>query len=192
MSKIEKIEKKTEIATLANGCFWCADAVYRQVQGITTIASGFTGGTVKNPGYREVVRELTGHAEAVQLTFDPEIISFRDILLIFFTTHDPTHLNRQGYDVGTHYRSAIFYHSEKQKKIAEEVIDTLNQSTFDHKIVTKICRAGAFYKAEEDHQDFYRKNTTYPYCQIIINPKLNRLRQHFADKLISTEKPRSF
>lgn len=183
----KKAMPNKEIATLANGCFWCADAVYRQVKGVLEVKSGFTGGTIKNPAYREVVRELTGHAEAVQLTFDPAVISYREILLIFFTIHDPTSLNRQGYDVGSHYRSVIFYHNEKQKQIAEEIIDELNRSTFDHKIVTEINKAQEFYEAEEYHQDFYRRNTTYPYCQVIINPKLNKLRQHFADKLISSK-----
>lgn len=170
-------------ATLANGCFWCADAVFRQVKGIKEVKSGFTGGNIKNPAYREVVRELTGHAEAIQLTYNTNVISYKDILLIFFTTHDPTSLNRQGYDVGTHYRSAIFYHDEKQKAAAEETIEQLNESTFEHKIVTEIKPATAFYEAESYHQDFYRRNTEYPYCQVIINPKIQKLRRYFADKI---------
>lgn len=172
-----------ETATLASGCFWCADAVFRQVKGVQTVTSGFSGGKVKNPAYREVVRELTGHAEAVQLVFDPDIISFAGILLIFFTTHDPTSLNRQGYDVGTHYRSAVFYHSEVQKQTAEKLIAALNESTFNHQIVTEVKPFTAFFEAESYHQDFYQKNTAFPYCQVVINPKLQKLRKLFADKL---------
>lgn len=175
----------TETATLASGCFWCADAIFRKVKGVLQVESGFTGGRVKNPAYREVVHELTGHAEAVQLVFDPDIISYREILLIFFTTHDPTSLNRQGHDIGTHYRSAIFYHNNEQKEVAESLISALDQSTFDNKIVTEVVPVKAFYKAEDYHQDFYRRNTEYPYCQVVINPKLNKLRQYFADKIIA-------
>lgn len=174
---------QTETATLANGCFWCSDAVFRQVKGIHTVLSGFTGGTIKNPAYQEVVRELTGHAEAVQIKFDPAAITYREILLIFFTTHDPTSLNRQGYDVGTHYRSAIFYHNEKQKEIAENLIKELDETTFSHQIKTELVEAGDFYEAEKQHQNFYEKNTDYPYCRVVINPKLNTLRRYFADKL---------
>lgn len=175
--------KKLATATLANGCFWCADAVYRKVKGVKSVVSGFTGGTIKNPAYREVVHELTDHAEAIQLTYNPEEISYEDLLLIFFTTHDPTTLNRQGYDVGTHYRSVIFYHTKAQKKTAENVIGKLNASTFNNKIVTTIEKAGDFYKAEKEHQDFYNKRPDVPYCQVIIDPKINALRQKFADKL---------
>ncbi len=175
--------KTLETATLANGCFWCADAVFRKVKGIESVKSGYTGGHVKNPAYREVVNELTGHAEAVQLKFDVDKISFREILMIFFTTHDPTTLNRQGYDVGTQYRSVIFYENQTQKRIAEEVIEELNSTTFDGKIVTKIESAKTFYDAEEVHQDFYNRNQEFPYCQVIINPKLEKLRQVFKDKL---------
>lgn len=175
--------KTLETATLANGCFWCSDAVYRKVKGIESVRSGFTGGFVKNPGYQEVVRELTGHAEAVQLKFDPEQISYREILLIFFTTHDPTSLNRQGYDVGTHYRSAVFYHSDEQKQIADQLIDELNKSAFNNNIVTEVKPASEFYEAEEPHQDFYNRNTEVPYCQVVINPKLAKLRKNFADKI---------
>lgn len=175
--------KNLETATLANGCFWCADAVYRQLEGIENVKSGFTGGNVKRPAYREVVRELTGHAEAVQITYNPEIISYREILTVFFTTHDPTTLNRQGYDVGTHYRSVIFYHSEEQKITAQAVIKELNETTFDGKIVTQITGAKPFYEAETIHQDFYNQNREVPYCEIIIDPKIQKLRKHFSDKL---------
>jgi len=175
-----------ETATLANGCFWCADAVFRNVKGINSVKSGYTGGHIKNPAYREVVNELTGHAEAVQLIFNPEKISFKEILMIFFTTHDPTTLNRQGYDVGTQYRSVIFYENPTQKEIAEEVIKELNSTTFDGKIVTKIEKAKTFYEAEEIHQDFYNRNTEFPYCQVIINPKLEKLKQGFKHLLKSS------
>src|SRR5699024_8240365 len=178
--------KSMETATLANGCFWCADAVFRNVKGINSVKSGYTGGHIKNPAYREVVNELTGHAEAVQLIFNPEKISFKEILMIFFTTHDPTTLNRQGYDVGTQYRSVIFYENPTQKEIAEEVIKELNSTTFDGKIVTKIEKAKTFYEAEEIHQDFYNRNTEFPYCQVIINPKLEKLKQGFKHLLKSS------
>lgn len=173
-------------ATLANGCFWCADAVYHHVKGVRTVKSGFTGGQIKNPAYREVVQGLTGHAEAVQLTYDSEKISYRDILMIFFTTHDPTSLNRQGHDVGEHYRSTIFYHSEQQRKTAQELIKELNHSTFNNAIVTELIEASAFYEAEKIHQDFYNQHSEAPYCQLVIDPKLEKLRQNFADKIKST------
>lgn len=175
--------KNYKTATLANGCFWCADAVYRNVEGIKEVKSGFTGGTIKNPAYREVVHGLTNHAEAIQLLYDSNIISYHDILLIFFTTHDPTTLNRQGYDVGRHYRSAIFYHTQKQKETAEQLIKELNASTFEERIVTEITEAKEFYEAEQAHQDFYNRNPEAQYCQVIINPKLQKLRERFADKI---------
>ncbi len=175
--------KSTEIATFAGGCFWCADAVFRRIRGIETIISGFTGGEIKNPAYREVVQGLTKHAEAVQLEFDPEQISFRELLLIFFATHDPTALNRQGHDIGAHYRSAIFYHSDTQKNSAEEVIQLLNDSVYSQKIVTQLKPATPFYPAETIHQDFYDRNREVPYCKIVIDPKIDKLRQQFADKL---------
>lgn len=175
--------KTIETAILANGCFWCADAVFRQVKGIKSVISGYTGGQVKNPDYRDVVEEKTGHAEAVKITFNPEIISYHDILLIFFTTHDPTSLNKQGYDVGTHYRSVIFYESKEQKSVAENLINTLNKTTYDGKIVTEIQKARDFYEAESIHQDFYQQHPEVLYCDLIINPKINRLRHYYADKL---------
>ncbi len=175
--------QKPETATLANGCFWCADAVYRQMRGIVQIKSGYTGGKEAHPTYGEVVHGRTQHAEAVQLEFDTKVISFREILLVFFATHDPTSLNRQGYDTGAHYRSVIFFHSSKQREIAQALIDELNRSTFEGKIVTTLEAAGPFYEAENMHQDFYHQHREVPYCQIIIDPKIAKLRQLFADKL---------
>lgn len=172
-------------ATFANGCFWCADTVFRQLKGIASVKSGYTGGAIENPDYRQVIQGHTGHAEAIQITYNPAIINYGELLLVFFTTHDPTSLNRQGYDVGTQYRSEIFYHTQEQKIMAEKVIEELNQSTFDHKIVTKLSEAVPFYEAENFHQDFYNLHNEVPYCQIIIDPKLEKLRQYFADKLIS-------
>lgn len=173
-------------ATLANGCFWCTEAVFQRLRGILNVVSGFTGGTIKNPPYREVVMGRTGHAEAIQVEFDDEMISYKTILEVFFSTHDPTTLNRQGYDVGTQYRSAIFYHSEEQKTIAENLIDSLNQHVFVEKpIVTEVTRASEFYQAEEDHQNFYNNNTEFRYCQLIIDPKIKHLRENFAHLLIN-------
>lgn len=176
---MEKLEK----ATLAGGCFWCTDAVFKNVKGVLAIKSGFTGGKIKNPAYREVVQGLTEHVEAIELLFDPQQISYRDILLIFFATHDPTSFDRQGYDAGSHYRSVVFYHNADQKITVEDVIDKLNKSTYDEKIVTQIKEASSFYEAELVHQDFYNQHTDVPYCQVVINPKLGKLRRLFADKL---------
>jgi len=178
-----RVMKTLETATFANGCFWCADAVFRKIEGIENVRSGFTGGTIKNPAYREVVRGLTKHVEAVQLQFDPQKISYREIVLIFFTTHDPTSLNRQGYDAGAHYRSVIFYHSGEQKTIAEKLTAELNKDVFDGKIVTEIEPASPFYEAKEMHQDFYNNHREVPYCKIIIDPKINKLRRFFKDKM---------
>ena len=147
------------------------------------MTSGYTGGVKENANYRAVVHGDTGHAEAIQIRFNPDILSFRDILAVFFTTHDPTTLNRQGHDRGTQYRSVIFYHNDEQKQTAQAVIDELNTTTFSGKIVTALAPAQPFYEAELMHQDFYNNYTHVPYCQIVINPKLQKLRQHFADKL---------
>ncbi len=171
-------------ATLANGCFWCTEAVFQQLKGVFQIISGFTGGKIKNPPYREVVMGRTGHAEAIQVDFDDDVISYKTILEVFFSTHDPTTLNRQGYDVGTQYRSAIFYHSEKQKNIAEELILDLNNKVFiDQPIVTEVTKATDFYIADEDHQNFYINNSEFRYCQLIIDPKLNHIKENYAHLL---------
>lgn len=177
--------KNLETAILANGCFWCSEAVFQRIIGLEELRSGYTGGHIKNPSYREVCEGTTGHAEAIRFTYNPKKISFRELLMIFFTTHDPTTLNRQGNDVGTQYRSAIFYQNEAQKKIAEEVIQELNKTTFNGNIVTKIEEASTFYEAEEQHHNFYNQHKNFPYCQAVINPKLQKLREEFAGKLKS-------
>ena len=172
-------------ATFANGCFWCTEAVFQRLEGVSDIVSGFTGGNIKNPPYREVVQGRTGHAEAIQLKYDETLISYEELLLVFFTTHDPTTLNRQGNDVGTQYRSAIFYHSEEQKLMAEKVINRLNEEVFGGKIVTEITQASPFYSAEFEHQNFYNNHPSQPYCQFIIDPKIKKLKEVFAHKLRS-------
>ena len=174
---------KLEVATLGGGCFWCTEAVFQEVKGIESVISGYAGGNVPGkPTYREICSGLTGHAEVVQITFDANIISYQDILIIFMTTHDPTTLNRQGADRGTQYRSVIFYHNEKQKEIAEEVIKQV-QSYYSDKIVTEIAELPTFYEAEAEHQNYYRENTTQGYCSFVIEPKLAKLRKLHAEKL---------
>jgi peptide-methionine (S)-S-oxide reductase len=173
-----------ELATLAGGCFWCTEAVFQRLKGVEKVLSGFTGGNIKNPAYREIITGRTGHAEAIQIRFNPTIISFQELLYVFFATHDPTTLNRQQNDVGTQYRSAVFYHSEKQKEIAEEVIQELEEKEiFQNKIVTEISAVKDFYIAEKEHQDFYNQHRQQPYCQFIIDPKIKKLTEVFADKL---------
>ncbi|MDX1426507.1 peptide-methionine (S)-S-oxide reductase MsrA [Salegentibacter mishustinae] len=173
-----------ELATLAGGCFWCTEAVFQRLKGVEEVLSGFTGGNIKNPAYREIITGRTGHAEAIQIRFNPTIISFQELLYVFFATHDPTTLNRQQNDVGTQYRSAVFYHSEKQKEIAEEVIQELEEKEiFQNKIVTEISAVKDFYIAEKEHQDFYNQHRQQPYCQFIIDPKIKKLTEVFADKL---------
>lgn len=177
-------EEKMEKATLAGGCFWCTEAVFQRLEGVEKVVSGFTGGTIKNPAYREIITGRTGHAEAIEIEFNPEKIHFKDLLYIFFSTHDPTTLNRQQNDVGTQYRSAIFYHSEEQRKMAEEVVEELSQQkVFSDPIVTEITPAGKFYIAETEHQDFYNRHRQQPYCQYIIDPKIAKLNKYFSDKL---------
>lgn len=173
-----------EKATLAAGCFWCTEAVFQRLDGVEKVFSGFTGGTIKNPAYREIITGRTGHAESIEIHFDPTKISFQELLLVFFATHDPTTLNRQQNDVGTQYRSAIFYHSEKQKEVAEKVIETLEkEAVFKDPIVTEVTEAGPFYIAEEEHQNFYNQHRQQPYCQFIIDPKIMKLNKLFSEKL---------
>ncbi|MGB0896665.1 MAG: peptide-methionine (S)-S-oxide reductase MsrA [Flavobacteriaceae bacterium] len=177
---------KTDLqtATFANGCFWCTETVFLQLKGVIKVVSGYTGGFIKNPCYREVCNGVSGHAEAVQISFDPALISYKELLEVFFATHDPTTLNRQGYDVGTQYRSAIYYHDAAQKSMAEAVITDLNNSNvFDNEIVTEVSKAEVFYEAEIEHQDFYKNNPEFRYCSIIIDPKLEKLKTHYHDKL---------
>ncbi len=171
-------------AYLANGCFWCTEAVFQKIKGVEEVTSGFTGGHIKNPAYREVVEGRTGHAEAIRIVFDDAIVSFKDLLYIFFYTHDPTTLNRQGYDVGTQYRSAIFYTDEEQLATSNEVINELtNLRVFDKPIVTELTPASEFYVAEQEHQNFYNLNKEYRYCQLVIDPKLNILHKKFKQHL---------
>lgn len=166
-----------EVATLAGGCFWCLEAVFDEVRGVESVESGYTGGHLENPTYREVCTGTTGHAEAVRITFDQAVIGYRDLLEIFFEIHDPTTLNRQGADVGPQYRSAIFYHSEEQREVAESVIAELQAERYpDRPIVTEVVPVGEFYLAEPEHQEYYRRNPEAPYCRIVIAPKLAKLR----------------
>jgi peptide-methionine (S)-S-oxide reductase len=172
----------TEVATLAGGCFWCLEAVFEELRGVQKVESGYSGGTVPNPTYRQVCTGTTDHAEVVQLTFDPTVISFRDVLEVFFTIHDPTTLNRQGPDVGTQYRSAIFYHTPEQKRVAEEVIAELEAAhVWDTPIVTEVTPLRDFYRAEDYHQEYFRLNGEQPYCRVVIAPKVAKFRtQHLA------------
>lgn len=177
-------EKKEELATFAGGCFWCTEAVFQRVKGVKKVISGFTGGNIKNPPYREVITGRTGHAEAIEVHFDPEETSYEELVYIFFATHDPTTLNRQQNDVGTQYRSAIFFHSEEQKKTAEKVVaDLETEKTFFNPIVTEISEAGPFYVAEEEHHNYYNQHRNQPYCQVIIDPKVRKLKEKFSHKL---------
>jgi peptide-methionine (S)-S-oxide reductase len=176
-----------EMTTLGGGCFWCVEAVYQELQGVQSAVSGYAGGAVENPTYYQVCNGTTGHAEVVQITFDPKIISFEDILYVFWRTHDPTTLNRQGYDVGTQYRSIILYHSEQQRASAEKSKrDTDGSRLWPNPIVTEISPFTTFYKAEDYHQNFYRDNPYQPYCRAIIDPKISKLRKEFQEKLKQT------
>ncbi len=169
-----------ETATVANGCFWCTEAIFQLLNGVESVTSGYTGGTLKNPTYNEVITGRTGHAEAIQIKFDTSKISFIEILEVFFSTHDPTTLNKQGYDVGTQYRSAIFYNSETQKKEAEEFIKVLSEAkVFENQIVTEVTKLDVFYIAENYHQNYYNNNKTQGYCVAVINPKLEKFLKQF-------------
>lgn len=177
-------EQMVEMATLGGGCFWCLEAVFVELRGVKKVVSGYAGGSVPNPTYRAVCNGSTGHAEVAQLTFDPTVITFQEILQIFFATHDPTTLNRQGADVGTQYRSVIYFHSEDQKETAEAMIVELNAADiWPNPIVTEVAPLDVFYAAEDYHQDYYKYNSQQPYCQVVITPKLAKLRKSFADKL---------
>ena len=173
-----------ETATLAGGCFWCLEAVFMRLRGVDRVESGYAGGQVENPTYRAVCNGTTGHAEVVQVDFDPKQISYRELLEVFFAIHDPTTLNRQGNDVGTQYRSAIFYHDDKQKQEAERAIEEFTeQKVWDSPIVTEVVPLTKFYPAEEYHREYYDRNPEQGYCQVIISPKVSKLRQKFAEKL---------
>ena len=184
ITKKSKMSNKLEIATLANGCFWCTEAIFQRLEGVESLKSGYTGGTVKNPAYREITTGRTGHAEAIQIKFNPSIISFQEILDVFFSTHNPTTLNKQGYDRGTQYRSAIFYHSEEQKIISESFINELTKAeVFEDPIVTEVTKLDVFYEAEEYHQNYYNNNKTQGYCMAVINPKLEKFIKKYKEKL---------
>ena len=169
---------------MAGGCFWCLEAVFDDMKGVESVESGYMGGKAANPTYEAVCSGQTGHAEVVQLTFDPSAVSFREILEVFFVIHDPTTLNRQGNDVGTQYRSAVFYHSPEQKSAAEQVIANLNSARiYDDPIVTEVVAASDFYAAEDYHQEYYRRNPGQPYCAYVVRPKVAKFRKHFLAKL---------
>jgi peptide-methionine (S)-S-oxide reductase len=181
--------RRLETATLGGGCFWCLEAVYSELKGVEKVESGYSGGTTVNPTYEEVCSDETGHAEVVRLTFDPSVISYREILQVFFSIHDPTTLNRQGADVGTQYRSVIFYESPKQKSTAEEVISEISKSKIwgDMPIVTQLLPLEAFYPAEDYHQNYFKNNPYQGYCQVVIVPKVSKFRKNFFDKLKKRE-----
>lgn len=183
----EEPVKSTSImdtATFGAGCYWCVEAQFQLLEGVLTVVSGFSGGTVKNPAYREVCNGTTGHAEVIQITYDPAKISYEELLAAFWQSHDPTQLNRQGNDIGTQYRSVIFYHSEKQKELAEKYKKELDASgAFDKPIVTEISPAAPFYKADDYHQNYFNENAEQSYCQYVIQPKVEKFRKVFKDKL---------
>lgn len=183
MEPIQKYEG-SETATFGAGCFWCVEAVFQQLEGVYTVASGYSGGARANPTYEQVCSGGTGHAEVIQIAFDPKVISFEELLEVFWSVHDPTTLNRQGGDVGTQYRSVIFYHSEKQKELALKYKDELNKSgAYSSSLVTEVAPFTAFYKAEGYHQNYYNENSKQPYCSLVISPKLEKFKKVFKDKL---------
>lgn len=182
---VEKTYKgMTDTATFGAGCFWCVEAVFQDLEGVVSVASGYEGGKISKPTYKEVCSGLTGHAEVIQLVFDPSKISYKELLEVFWQTHDPTTLNRQGNDAGTQYRSVIFYHSEEQKNLAEKYKNELNAAkAFDNPIVTEISPSVVFYKAENYHQDYFNLNGSEPYCTFVIKPKVDKVKKVFGDKL---------
>ncbi len=175
---------RTEVATLAGGCFWCLEAVFDDLEGVEDVVSGYSGGSVPNPSYKHVCTGETGHAEVVQVTFNPDVLSYRDLLKVFFTIHDPTTMNRQGGDVGTQYRSAIFTHNEAQEKVAEEVIAELSAAgLWDDPIVTEVVPVEAFYPAEDYHQEYFRRNPNQAYCRMVVAPKVAKFRKQYLERL---------
>ena len=177
-------KKTMELATFGSGCFWCTEAIFQSVKGIESVVSGYSGGVIKNPTYKQVTSGQSGHAEVIQLNYDPNIISYAELLEIFWKTHDPTTLNRQGADVGSQYRSVIFYHTDEQKKLAETYKKKLDDSRiFDKPIVTEITAYDIFYEAEKYHQDYYENNKSKPYCSFVISPKMDKFKKIFKDKL---------
>lgn len=178
------MSQQKETATLAGGCFWCLEAVYDQLKGVQEVESGYAGGTVKNPTYEQVCTGRTGHAEVVQITYDPSVVSFKDLLDVFFTIHDPTTLNRQGNDTGTQYRSAIFYHTPEQKAIAEQVIADLGKGhLWNNPIVTQVAPLTEYYPAEAYHQEYFVNHGNQPYCRVVIEPKVAKFRKHYLEQL---------
>ena len=179
-SSIEKLE----IATLGGGCFWCTEAVFLEIEGVVKVVPGYSGGSVKNPSYQQVSSGITGHAEVIQVTFKPDVISYREILEIFFTMHDPTSLNRQGADVGTQYRSVIFYHNEEQRRVAMDFIREMNETNvFNIPIVTQLEPLEKFYEAEDYHKDYYNKNKNQGYSRYVIEPKLKKVEKEFKQRI---------
>jgi peptide-methionine (S)-S-oxide reductase len=184
MDPITNKDAAREVATLAGGCFWCLDAVFRDLRGVEKVESGYSGGTTVNPSYEQVCSGRTGHAEVIQVTFDPATISFRDLLGVFFTIHDPTTLNRQGGDIGTQYRSAIFYHSPEQRATAEQVIRELEtEGLWDDPVVTELAAFTSYYPAESYHQDYFNRNPYQPYCSAVIAPKVAKFRSKYLERL---------
>lgn len=180
---MDALQDRFEKATLAGGCFWCLEPIFQDLVGVKDVEVGYAGGDVPDPSYRAVCTGTTGHAEVAQITYDPKEISFREILEVFFSIHDPTTLNRQGADVGTQYRSAIFYHDENQKKIAEEVVESIDaESIWGRPIVTEISPLDNFYAAEDYHQEYYSNNPGQPYCQMVIRPKIKKFEKTFKQK----------
>jgi len=189
MLKENESKNDYELANFGAGCFWCVEAVFERVEGVESVISGYAGGNIKNPTYRDVTSGLSGHAEVAQIKFDPNVVSYAELLEIFWKTHDPTTMNRQGADVGTQYRSAIFYHDDNQKELAETYKNKLNQSgAFVNPIVTEIVPYTEFYVAEDYHQEYYSNNANQPYCQYVIVPKLEKLEAIFSDKLKKVNK----
>lgn len=177
-------EASLEVITLGGGCFWCIEAVFDELEGVQSVESGYSGGSVQRPTYKDVCTGETGHAEVVQVTFDPAVITLDDILRVFFTVHDPTTLNRQGADIGTQYRSAIFYRTEAQRATAERIKDEIEKAgVWDGKIVTQVAPFSAFYPAEDYHQEYFVNNPRQPYCQVVIAPKVQKFREKFRDRL---------
>lgn len=178
------VSKSLEVATLAGGCFWCTEAVFDQLKGVVKVESGYSGGNVPNPSYEDVCTGDTGHAETIQVTFDPSIISYADLLRIFFTTHDPTTKDRQGADVGTQYRSSVFYHNPEQERVAKQVIHEFEDGkVWKRPIVTEVVPFDEFYKAEDYHQGYYARNARQGYCRVVIEPKIAKLREHYRERL---------
>ena len=184
------LNKNMELATFGSGCFWCTEAIFQNLKGVQKVESGYSGGKVDNPTYKQVCSGTTGHAEVVQVTYDPDKVSFEELLEVFWKTHDPTTLNRQGADVGTQYRSVIFYHNDQQKELAEKYKKKLDEAgIYNDPIVTEISPYSSFYVAEDYHQNYYNLNSSQPYCSVVITPKLEKFKKVFSDKLKQTPAP---